>query len=248
MEVKNVKGNNPELLVDFNGNAVQAWPLGGRTIPANPAQKLIAKSSLIRISNPSDTLVYLFRLVQGRQISGDMGFPIFPKSSEYFACEIGDEFSIKGAELFVTFLREPDTQPIFDLIGSSFNRSQLSQGEVSWELPDKKVAIVSGFIDYCYEPSKLGHWITALISPVQRPSSIKDRTPNATVIIEKDNGTVYQFSMLDMELSDAKPLSIDIPISRPGEIILIKLDWDGTGMTEDVLTLKVGERIILRNG
>lgn len=247
MEVKNVKGNNPELLVDFNGNAVQAWFLGGRTVTVTPAQRLIAKSSLIRICNPSDGPAYLFRLVQGRQISGDMGFPILPKSSEYFACEIGDEFSIKGVELFATFLREPDMQPISALYGSSFNSKQLLQGEVSWRL-NKTYATVMGFIDYCYKPSKLGHWITVQISPVQKPISIKDRYPNATVIIEKDNGTVYQFSMLDMELSDDKPLSIDIPISRPGEIILIKLDWGGTGMTEDILTLKVDEGTILRNG
>lgn len=243
MELKNFKGNKPELLVDLNGNAVQAWPLGGITILMTPDTPVIARSSLIRITNPTPYSLKLYRLVDGTLLYLDSGLPILPNSSEYFSCEIGDEFQVKGSgELFITFLRNKDDEARFKVpSGSRFNGIAFLGNESTYEIQGRRASIIGGYIDYCYDPFMLGHWAEVTIGPITKMTNY----PNFSCIIEKEGGVVNRFRPDD---NTAPEIKIRVPITRPGETILIKLDWLGTGITDDVLTIKVDEGTILRNG
>ena len=243
MELKNFKSNKPELLVDLNGNAVQAWPLGGITILMPPDTPVIARSSLIRITNTSPNLLKLYRLVDGTLLYSDNGLPILPNSSEYFSCEIGDKFQVKGiGELFITFLRNKDDEVRFrNPSGSRFNGIAFLGNESTYEIQNRQTSIIGGYIDYCYDPFMLGHWAEVTIGLITKMANY----PNFSCIIEREGGVVNRFMFDDKFATEIK---IRVPITRPGEIILIKLDWLGTGITDDVLTIKVDENTILRNG
>lgn len=244
MEVKNVKSNKPELLVDFNGNAIQAWPLGGITIEVEGG--FIARSSLIRITNISSSPAKLRRLHYGVPSSNDFGFPILPQSSEYFACEIGDEFMVQGENLYVTFLRSnADFPPQKVPLGSRLVNISFLGNESSFTQIGSAFGTISGYIDYCYDPSILGHWAEVVIAPVTPTANY----PNCIIIVERDNGFVDRFPASKVvDSSTSREFHFKVPITRPGETILIKLDWFGTGLTGDVLTIKVDESTILRNG
>jgi len=106
MDIESRKGNNPELLVDFNGHAVQCFPLGGETITVTTAGIFKPKTSLIRVANISaDTAAFIKR--EGLEVA-DPGTPIKPLSAEMFSVIPGEIYSVVSGTVYITYIRNRD--------------------------------------------------------------------------------------------------------------------------------------------
>lgn len=113
-----LKNNQPELLVDFNGNAVQhAWMLGGRTIAIEDGSSFVAESTLMRVCNSGDSVVRLkldnvdYDSVPHRNGGEDVGLPILPNSVVVLGVYcLGQKFNVSGGDIDVTFVYDRRTK------------------------------------------------------------------------------------------------------------------------------------------
>lgn len=108
-----LKKNQPELLVDFNGNAVQhAWMLGGKTIKVTDGGTFTCESTLMRVCNAGATLITLkldnadYSELPNTNVGlVDQGFPVLPNSTEYVGVyNQGQVYLVSGGDLYVTFV------------------------------------------------------------------------------------------------------------------------------------------------
>jgi len=104
MEIETKKGRNPELLTDWNGHAVQCFPLGGETVLVAAASSFITKSALIRVTNTSLADTGFIR--RGLLGGDDPGAPIPVATSEVFAVYPGEMYEVIGSGLYITFIRD----------------------------------------------------------------------------------------------------------------------------------------------
>jgi len=106
-----LKKNQPELLVDFNGNPVQkAWILGGKTNTITTGNSFICESTLVRICNSGNTLVRLklknadYSKLPKSNSTSDVGLPILPGTCEFFGVWAeGQEYEVTGGSVDITF-------------------------------------------------------------------------------------------------------------------------------------------------
>ena len=106
MNIDSKKGRNPELLTDWNGHAVQCFPLGGDTLEVAAATTFIPKSSLIRVANISSTTISYLR--KSSLPAEDVGTPILCNSAEMFSVVPGEVYEVLTTKVFVTFIRNRD--------------------------------------------------------------------------------------------------------------------------------------------
>lgn len=106
MDHQKGKGRNPELLTDRNGHAVQCFPLGGDTIEVAPASTFKPKSALIRVVNKSSSDMAFIKREQLE--AGDPGTPLSPYQTEMFYVIPGEIYTVTGANVYVTFIRDHD--------------------------------------------------------------------------------------------------------------------------------------------
>ena len=112
-----LKKNQPELLVDFNGNAVQcAWMLGGKTIEVKSGNKFVCESTLMRICNLTDTAAHItfdaadYSSVPSSNSGDDQGVPILPGTCEVFGVyNVGQVYSVADSDIEVTFVYDRRT-------------------------------------------------------------------------------------------------------------------------------------------
>lgn len=104
MEIKTRKGNNPELLMDWNGHPVQCFPAGGETLKINAGDKVTMKSSLIRVANISALNIGYLKI--NSTTVADQGMPILPYSAEMFSVVPGDVYTVITEDLYITFIRD----------------------------------------------------------------------------------------------------------------------------------------------
>lgn len=103
MEINTKKGRNPELLTDWNGHAVQCFPLGGETFEVQINETFSPESSLIRVVNKSTTdIAFLKR--EGLPVT-DLGTPIPIGNPEMFYVTPGEIYTVTGADVYVTIIR-----------------------------------------------------------------------------------------------------------------------------------------------
>jgi len=106
MDYQKNKGRNPELLTDWNGHAVQCFPLGGDTIEVAPSGIFKPKSSLIRVVNKSSTAIAFLKREQLEV--ADPGTPLPPYHTEMFYVIPGEIYTVTGANVYVTYIRDRD--------------------------------------------------------------------------------------------------------------------------------------------
>lgn len=104
MEINKSKGRNPELLMDWNGNPVQCFPLGGDTEEVAINATFIPKSSLIRVVNKSTTDIAFLK--RSGLLLADPGTPIVPNHPEMFYVIPGEIYTVLTAAVYVTYIRE----------------------------------------------------------------------------------------------------------------------------------------------
>lgn len=105
MDINKVKGRSPELLVDWNGNAVQCFPLGGETDKITAPSSFVTKSTLIRIANDTTTTAFVKR---SDSTTNDTGIPILPNTANMFSVLLGEIYNVTGSNIHVTFIRDRD--------------------------------------------------------------------------------------------------------------------------------------------
>ena len=107
------KKNQPELLVDWNGNAVQhAWVLGGKTIEVTANNDFVCESTLMRVCNAGTEVAFIkLKNADYSEIPNpnaglsDQGIPILPGTAEMVAVfNEGQVYSVSGENLYVTFM------------------------------------------------------------------------------------------------------------------------------------------------
>lgn len=101
MDNKRFVGNNPELLLDYNGVGVQSFFIGGTTVKLDTTVRnsVKAENSLIRICNPGIEKASL-------QINGENQMTILSNSKEVVACMKGDILTVIEGTLEITFFRD----------------------------------------------------------------------------------------------------------------------------------------------
>lgn len=104
MEINKVKGRNPELLVDYNGNPVQCFPLGGETVEVAINGTFIPESSLIRVVSKSTTEMGFIKRNGLPEL--DPGTPIVPGKSELFKVIPGEIYTVLSVALYITIIRD----------------------------------------------------------------------------------------------------------------------------------------------
>lgn len=243
MEIQKIKGNKPELPVDFNGNAIQAWTAGGKTIDVEFGE-FTAESSIFRVCTGATAARIKLK---GKYLNeGDSGTPIPPNTVMCLGCEPGDVFEVEGS-LSVTFVRERDliTKSTFELIPSviSWTPDKIGGSECNCEIKDN-VAEFSGYIDYYYS-SRWGNKVGVVITP----SLDVNDYPNLVITINKSNGEVYQFgqSAFTKDVEGKSHFVYETIINRVPEIVPIVIDWTGKGDIE-AFYIKVTDKAVLRNG
>ena len=113
-----LKKNQPELLVDFNGNAVQhAWMMGGKTLTISDGGTFVAESTLMRICNSGDAVVRLtfadadYSSVPSRNQGSDVGLPILPGTVVILGVyDAGQVYEVFGGDIDVTFVYDRRTE------------------------------------------------------------------------------------------------------------------------------------------
>ena len=111
------KGNAPEMLVDYNGNAVQAaWMLGGKTLTITDGSTFVAESTLMRICNSGSTVVRVklsnadYTKVPSRNPGADVGVPILPNTAIMVGVHNkGQIYEVSGGSLDITFVYDRNT-------------------------------------------------------------------------------------------------------------------------------------------
>ena len=243
MEIQKGKGNRPELPVDFNGNAIQIWTAGGRTIEVN-SKEFIAESSVFRVCTGS--AVAKIKLKNRYPSGKDSGMPIPPNSVICFGCEPGDIFEVEGT-VSITFVRERDLviKTAFELVPSmiAWTSDKVGGRECECEIKGN-TAEFSGYIDYCYG-TREGNKVAVAITPSLKVSDY----PNLIITINKSNGEFYQFgqSAFVRDEKGKTTFIYEALISKTPEVIPIVIDWTGKGDTE-TFYIKVTDKAILRNG
>lgn len=106
MDINKVKGRNPELLVDYNGNPVQCFPLGGETVEVAINGTFIPESSLIRVVSKSTTEIGFIK--RNDLPLADPGTPIVPGRSEMFKVIPGEIYTVLSVAIYVTIIRNSD--------------------------------------------------------------------------------------------------------------------------------------------
>lgn len=108
-----LKKNQPELLVDWNGNPVQhAWMMGGKTIQVAAGETFTCESTLMRVCNVTGEIAHI-KLV-GADYSqfrnpntgkDDEGLPIMPNSCEVVGVfNSGQVYEVVEGTIEVTFV------------------------------------------------------------------------------------------------------------------------------------------------
>ena len=113
-----LKGRQPELLVDFNGNPVQrAWMMGGKTIEVTDGSTFVCESTLMRICNLGEGVVNLtyegadYSSIPSSNTGSDKGLPLLPMTCEIFSVyHEGACFSVSGGDIQVTFVFDHRTK------------------------------------------------------------------------------------------------------------------------------------------
>lgn len=113
-----LKKNQPELLVDFNGNAVQhAWMMGGKTLTISDGSSFVAESTLMRVCNSGDSVVRLtfrdadYSSVPSRNTGSDAGLPILPGTVVILGVyDAGQVYEVSGGDIDVTFVYDRRTE------------------------------------------------------------------------------------------------------------------------------------------
>ena len=111
------KGNAPEMLVDYNGNAVQAaWMMGGKTLTIAAGSTFICESTLMRLCNAGSNVVRLklvnadYTKIPSRNKGEDVGFPVLPGTTIMVGIyNRGQEYEVSGGSLDVTFVYDRNT-------------------------------------------------------------------------------------------------------------------------------------------
>ena len=113
-----LKKNQPEQLVDFNGNAVPAaWMMGGKTLTIASGGSFIAESTLMRVCNSGTDVVRLklkhadYSTVPSRNLGADVGLPVLPGTVIIVGVfQQGQEYSVSGGSIDVTFVFDRRTE------------------------------------------------------------------------------------------------------------------------------------------
>lgn len=113
-----LKKNQPEQLIDFNGNAVPAaWMMGGKTLTIATGNSFIAESTLMRLCNTGSTVVRLklahadYSSVPSRNGGNDVGMAILPNTAIMVGVySQGQEYSVSGGSIDVTFVFDRRTE------------------------------------------------------------------------------------------------------------------------------------------
>ena len=111
------KGNVPEMLVDYNGNPVQAaWMLGGKTLTIADGSTFIGESTLMRLCNTGESVIRVklanadYTKVPSRNQGADVGVPILPKTAIMVGIyNKGQIYEVSGGSLDVTFVYDRNT-------------------------------------------------------------------------------------------------------------------------------------------
>lgn len=251
MEADIFKGNKPELPVDYNGNAIQVWTAGGRTIHVS-SEDFIAESSLIRIC--SGESVVKIKLKNKYPEDKDSGMPIPPNTALCFGCWPGDIFSVEG-EADITFVRDrgyvKKEEPTITPSVLSWTPDKTGGVDCKCEIKGN-VAEFSGKIDYYYPDSSAGRLIGANRVGIQiKPSINVDDYPNLIISINEPKGQRrFNSSVLDKDPEDgSKKLFWYYPsiekVPYEGSVIF---DWTGKGTDIEIFYIKVLADTVLRNG
>jgi hypothetical protein len=103
------KINGPELLVDWNGNAVQSWVLGGRTITVAAGSDFECESTLLRVCNTGGSAARLFLkdadYASWVKDATDAGMPILPNTCVTLGVfQKRQVYTVQGGSLDITFV------------------------------------------------------------------------------------------------------------------------------------------------
>lgn len=243
MKAQEVKGNSPELPVDYNGNAIQAWTIGGRTIEVE-SNEFTAESSVIRVCTGNS--LARIKLKARYSEDKDSGMPIPPNTVMCLGCEPGDVFEVEGS-LSVTFVRERDftMKSVFNLIPSQISWSPDELGGLECECEiEGNTAKFSGYIDYYYNFPKNGNRVGIMITPELNV----EEYPNLVVTL-KENGETYSFNKSVFVKGDDNKYSFiyKFLVSRKLEKLPIVIDWTGKGDIE-TFYVEITDKAVLRNG
>lgn len=243
-----IKENKPELPVDYNGNAIQVWTIGGRTIHVS-SEDFTAESSLIRVC--SGESVVKIKLKDRYPEDKDSGMPIPPNTVLCFGCWPGDVFSVEG-EADITFIRdrgytkeeETTITPSILSWGSDKIGGEFCKCEV-----EENVAKFSGMIDYYYFDSIRNKIAGNKVGIEIKPSVDISKYPNFVASIE-EYGQIKMFNNSIFYL-DEKGQTIfkkDFLVKEVPSEFSIVFDWTGKGTSKESFKVEILSGTVLRNG
>lgn len=240
-----VKGNNPELIVDWNGNAIQAWTLGGKTITVVSGDDFKCESTLMRICNTGTTLTRLklkdaaYSELQP-STTGDVGTPVLPNSCVMVGVyELGQVYSIEGGSVDITFIMDRRVRQTTGLPPSpSFTTSTFSQdsekvagpGAIVNKITAQNILEYKGIISY--NSHRGGHIVGIKITPTVQITDF----PDAVIRIidqygERDYGVEVFDSANDLtwyfKVEEIPCIKFTIQIfwgTKAGEVFYVQID------------------------
>lgn len=247
MKTGDIKKNKPELPVDYNGNAIQVWTVGGRTIHVNSGD-FVAESSLIRVCSGDSTVK--IKLKDLYPEDKDSGMPIPPNTVFCLGCYPGDVFSVEG-EAYVTFVRDRSYKKEEEVKITpsilSQNKEKTGGHECNCIIDDHTIKF-GGYIDFYYtdlfkKRYSPGNRVGIRIEPTV---NIKDYS---NLVVGTSEGNIFKTpSFIEEEGKYFFETELLVKKGCVPSVQYIVFDWEGNGKFVETFKVEILEGTILRNG